>query len=131
MKSIPNILRLPLTYSSYLARRFGLAEYLVAKVGCQACGVCAEGSKFKDCGGPSMPSHSERVTVAGIIKGQGLEATCRMSALKVTSTDGTDSALTGFKILSVSESLPDGNYELIAKGKSEFLKLQNGKWMSA
>jgi len=78
-----------------------------------------------------MPSHSERVTVAGIIKGQGLEATCRMSALKVTNADGTDSALTGFKILSASESLPDGNYELIANGKSEFLKLQNGNWISA
>lgn len=77
-----------------------------------------------------MPSGRVQVTLEGIIKGQDIEATCRISAVRVTHPSGIDSRLTHLKILNTSESLPDGNYEVVVDGKSEPVKLQNGLWLS-
>jgi hypothetical protein len=51
-------------------------------------------------------------------------------ATTVTQPGTSESASTDFDIRDVSGSLPEGGYELLAKGESIQVRLQNGIWLS-
>jgi len=78
-----------------------------------------------------MASQRERVSFPGIIKGGGHDANCTMYATKVTLPGTSESAYTDFSIQSVSKSLPDGTYEVTARGETTRVRLQNGYWVAA
>ena len=73
----------------------------------------------------------ERVTLNGIVRGEGREAACTISATRVSLPGAPRvSETTDWSMLNVSESLPDGNYEILADGKREQVRLVNGQWLS-
>ena len=73
----------------------------------------------------------ERVTLHGVIRGEGREATCTIQATRVSLPGAPGvSETTDWKMLNVSEKLPDGNYEVEAGGKRENVRLVNGDWLS-
>ena len=78
-----------------------------------------------------MPTIKQPVSLSGIIRGQGLEATCLVSALKVTLPGANVSAHARYAIQAVSGWLPEGEYELSVDGHSFALRHQGGNWLSA
>jgi hypothetical protein len=80
-----------------------------------------------------MPSTSERVTLPGVLRGQGQEARCTVEADKVSLPGGSDVNYTNYRINpgSVSKRLPDGNYTLTVIGVLHDVRHNNGLWTSA
>jgi hypothetical protein len=77
-------------------------------------------------------SKREIVYLDAKLTGEGLEATCKLRATKVTSSDGTDSAYCDYEILSVSKRLPEGTYQIgVSNGETITLRYKNGSWLSA
>jgi len=73
----------------------------------------------------------ERVRLKGIVRGEGREATCTIAAVRVSLPGEPGiSETTDWSMLDVSESLPDGDYEILADGKHEKVRLVNGHWLS-
>ena len=73
----------------------------------------------------------ERVRLKGVVRGEGREATCTISAARVSLPGAAGvSETTDWAMLDVSEPLPDGNYEVLADGKREQVRLVNGQWLS-
>jgi hypothetical protein len=73
----------------------------------------------------------EGVRLKGTVRGEGREATCTIAATRVSLPGAPGvSETTGWSMLDVSESLPDGNYEILADGKREQVRLVNGQWLS-
>lgn len=77
-----------------------------------------------------MVSMKEPVRLSGVLKGEGHEANCTVSALKVTMPGGAVSAYTRHTVTRVETALPDGRYELIVNGQKIFLRHDGGKWIS-
>lgn len=75
-----------------------------------------------------MDSTRERVTMTGVLRGKGEIAKCRVSALRVT-LSGTKLHIDCQHVIEwVSQSLPDGNYELSIEGKVIEMRLSNYRW---
>ena len=73
----------------------------------------------------------KRVSFPGIVRGEGREATCRIEATRVSLDAAAGvSETTNWSIVDVSESLPDGNYEVFADGKQEHVRRVEGQWLS-
>ena len=72
----------------------------------------------------------ERVTLKGIVRGEGREATCTITATRVSLPGAGVSETTDWSMLDVSELLPNGNYEILADGKREQVRLVNGQWLA-
>jgi len=73
----------------------------------------------------------ERVRLKGVVRGEGPEATCTISAAQISLPGAAGvSETTDWVMLDVSEPLPDGNYEILADGKREQVRLVNGQWLS-
>lgn len=81
--------------------------------------------------GVNMASQRERVSFPGIIKGGGHEASCTIHATKVTLPGTSESAYTDYSIQSVSKALPEGNYEVTARGETTRVRFHNGHWLAA
>jgi hypothetical protein len=81
-------------------------------------------------GDNTMASIKERVSFAGIIKGQGREAGSTVSALKVTLPGVGVSAYARYSVGNVSERLPEGEYQLSVNGQSFAMRHQGGNWLS-
>lgn len=79
----------------------------------------------------TMASTRKAVAFPGILKGQGHEATCTVSAVQVTLGGTSVSAYTDCSISNVSRALPDGDYELFANGEKSRVRLKAGFWLSA
>jgi hypothetical protein len=78
-----------------------------------------------------MASTRRLVTFHGMLTGQGHNATCTVSAVKVTLGGSHESAYVGRKITNVSEMLPEGDYELTANGQKSRVRFRDGFWESA
>lgn len=78
-----------------------------------------------------MASTKELVRFAGTIRGQGREATCTVSALKVTLGGAGVSAYARYSVEAVSQLLPEGEYQLFVNGQSFAMRHHGGHWLSA
>jgi hypothetical protein len=78
-----------------------------------------------------MQSTKERVSFAGILRGEGHEEPCTVSALKVTLPGDGVSAYARYSVSNVSQPLPEGEYQLSVNGRSFALRHRGGKWLSA
>jgi hypothetical protein len=76
-----------------------------------------------------MPSTRKAVRLDGIIKGQGLESTCEVSAVEVRDIATGQTAYTQFTITSVAKTLPEGRYEAWCNGQKSIVKYENGYWL--
>jgi hypothetical protein len=77
-----------------------------------------------------MTSTRKSITLHGTLSGQGLEATCVVSAVQVGHS-GDRFAYAQYQIQSTDRDLPDGRYELLCRGVKTFLKHENGFWLAA
>ncbi len=77
-----------------------------------------------------MVSIRETVRSPGILRGEGQEATCTVSAMKVTLPGTNESGYMDYSIENVSKALPDGNYQLTAYGETIRVRHQRGHWLS-
>jgi len=79
-----------------------------------------------------MASTKESVSFPGTLRGAGQEANCTVGATKV-SLPGEPSVFeyVNYSIKDVSKPLPDGDYELLAHGKTITVRNKNGHWLSA
>jgi hypothetical protein len=74
-----------------------------------------------------MASAKETVRFDGILHGAGGSATCALQGDRAPGEFHT----TNWSIVSVSEPLPPGDYELLAEGKMTQVRYVNGQWLSA
>jgi hypothetical protein len=77
-----------------------------------------------------MASIRERGRFSGILRGEGQEATCTVSATKVTLAGTSESTYTDYSIENVSKALPDGNYQLTVNGETIRIRHEGGGWLS-
>ena len=74
-------------------------------------------------------SKKENVAAAGLLKGEGNERKCRVSAVKTTHPLAPDSpGYSQIEILDPEDKFPDGNYELIVDAQSARLVKRNGNY---
>ena len=78
-----------------------------------------------------MASQRECVSFPGVIKGGGQEASCTIYATKVTLSGTSESAYTDYSIHGLSKELPEGNYEVTARGETTRVRFHNGHWLAA
>jgi len=78
-----------------------------------------------------MASTREHVTFPGVLRGQGHEATCTVSAIKVTLSGTGVAAYTQYSIERTSKTLPDGEYQLSVNDQSIPMRYYNGNWLAA
>jgi hypothetical protein len=77
-----------------------------------------------------MASTREVIRLAGMLRGQGHEATRTIEAIRVTAPGGGVSALTRQRIVSVSRELPEGIYQLSVSGElPSAVRYSNGHWL--
>lgn len=68
----------------------------------------------------------EIVRFPGIIKGQGLMATCTVEAIKTSLPGSNDFHIHDYSIIDVSQDLPDGRYDITANGETHWIKHKDG-----
>jgi hypothetical protein len=78
-----------------------------------------------------MASLMQRVRFPGLLRGEGHEANCTVSATKVSLRGTSVSAYTRYAIDDSSMALPDGFYQLFANGEVIPLRYQGGDWLAA
>jgi hypothetical protein len=82
-------------------------------------------------GRKSMSSIRELVMFAGTVTGMGRDESCMISAIKV-SLPGTDEFMyTRFQIQNAPRDMPDGQYSVRYKGRTDALVKRDGIWLSA
>jgi hypothetical protein len=69
------------------------------------------------------------VVFAGVLRGQGHEAGCRVSAKRQISTSG-EVAYSRYTVEHWPEELPEGTYRLTVNGQIIPMRLQDGKWFA-
>jgi len=79
-----------------------------------------------------MASQRQSVSFSAIIKGEGQEATCRVSATKVSLPGSGAVAYVDYFIRDedVSIALPDGHYQVFVNGETQTVVRRNGFWVS-
>ncbi len=80
-----------------------------------------------------MASLREPVTLDGVLRGEGREAACSVSAIRVTmqGVPGLPPAYAQFRIVSVSSDLPEGTFELLVAGNTIPLRHKSGQWLAS
>ena len=79
----------------------------------------------------AMASTREPVTFPGIVRGEGREATCTIQATRVSLGGAPGvSHTTHWSMVDVSDSLPDGKYEVFADGQCNKVRRVNGQWLA-
>lgn len=78
-----------------------------------------------------MASIREPVSFAGMLRGQGHEANCTVRATKVSLPGSSDFTYINYSIEGVSETLPEGEYQITVNGQVIAVRYQNGHWLSA
>lgn len=76
-----------------------------------------------------MASPAKKIRFSGVLRGQGHVATCTGSVTKTTEPVTGISAYTRLSIESLSEPLPDGDYQLTANGETIPVKHQGQEWI--
>jgi hypothetical protein len=77
-----------------------------------------------------MASTRRNVSLNGILTGQGLESRCVVSAVEIKHIGIGTVALSQFDIQSVTESLPEGSYELQCNGTKTTMRYKRGVWLA-
>jgi hypothetical protein len=72
----------------------------------------------------------EHVSFSGLIRGEGHEASCTINAMKVTLPGTSESAYVDYSIQGVSKPLPEGNYEVTARGETTHMRFHDGHWLA-
>ena len=75
-----------------------------------------------------MTSTRERVTMSGVLRGKGESARCNVSALRVTLSGTKLHIDCQHAIEWVSQSLPEGNYDLSIEGKTIEMRYSKDGW---
>ena len=75
-------------------------------------------------------SRREPVELSGILRGAGREASSTLHATKVSLPDSGAFAYTKHSIKTVSDTLPDGDYDLLVNGQTHRLILSKGHWLA-
>ena len=78
-----------------------------------------------------MSSIKEHVSFTGVIRGQGHEATCTVTALKVTQRGTGVHAYARYEVKAVSKALPEGDYQLAVNGQAFPIRHQGEYWLAA
>jgi|HubBroStandDraft_5_1064220.scaffolds.fasta_scaffold313616_2 hypothetical protein len=74
-------------------------------------------------------SKREPATLSGVIVGQGEQASCTVSAIKVTGPGGVV-AYARHKVERVSKALPAGDYQLTVNGETTHIRYDGEHWLS-
>jgi hypothetical protein len=78
-----------------------------------------------------MSTIRERVQLRGRLSGQGQNAECIVSAIKLTLQANGPSDYAKYSVESVSKTLPEGDYVLaIANGKTLPVRKHCGQWLA-
>jgi hypothetical protein len=72
----------------------------------------------------------KRVTFSGILRSEGQEAECAILATEVTLPGSTASALCEYSVQKVTKILPEGRYQLHARGEIINLRHHQGHWLA-
>jgi hypothetical protein len=88
-------------------------------------------SRDKDCiREVEMTSTKERVQLRGHLSGQGYEADCVVSAIKVT-VPGGPFAYAKYSVHRISKALPEGDYQLsLSTGETFPVRHRDGHWLT-
>jgi hypothetical protein len=78
-----------------------------------------------------MGSLMQRVRFPGLLRGEGHEANCTVSATKVSLRGTNHFRYVKYAIDDVSKALPDGLYQLAANGEMIPLRHRGGYWLAA
>lgn len=70
------------------------------------------------------------VTFPGILRGEGQEAECIITATEVILPGTSVSALANYSITKVSKVLTEGRYQLFARGETTNIRHHNGNWLA-
>lgn len=70
------------------------------------------------------------ITFPGVLRGEGQESECIISATEVTLPGTSVSALANYSIQKVSKVLPEGHYQLIAQGETINIRHSEGNWLA-
>ena len=73
----------------------------------------------------------EPVRLTGILKGQGVETTCTIQAVKVSLPGSGAAEYANMWIVETAKAVPEGDYQLLAGGKSNAMRYKDGEWLSA
>jgi hypothetical protein len=79
---------------------------------------------------PKMASNREIVLLAGQLKGMGRVQNCMISAIKASLPSSNSSEYVELTIQDTPLSLPDGEYDLIFKGRTVPLQKRGSEWLS-
>jgi hypothetical protein len=71
-----------------------------------------------------------RVTFSGVLRGEGQEAECTIAATEVSLPGTSASALCDYSVQTVSKPLPEGRYQLDARGETIKLRFRDGHWLA-
>lgn len=74
-----------------------------------------------------MSAQGTTVIFSGVIRAHGRQITCLISAIKNHQSRGAQ--LTDYRIRHVSESLDDGDYELMVADVVMRVRLRGGNWL--
>jgi hypothetical protein len=77
-----------------------------------------------------MASHREVVMLQGKLRGMGREASCILSAIKISSPLTGHPNFTKCDIHQAPDDLPDGRYEVTFGGQTAKVKNGNGFWLA-
>lgn len=77
-----------------------------------------------------MASTRQRVTLPGILRGNGYEVACTVQAIKVSLLGSDAVACCEYSIAHVSKSVPEGSYQLSVNAETIPLRFENGHWLS-
>lgn len=77
-----------------------------------------------------MAGTKRLVQFPGLLRGQGKEVACTIEALEITSAS-VPPAYSRYHVIDVSKPLPNGLYELTARGQTKHLRYEGGFWMAA
>ena len=76
-----------------------------------------------------MTSKKEKVTLSGVVVGQGEQSTCSVSAIKVTASGG-DVAYARYSVERVSKALPPGEYQLTVNDETMPVRYDGHHWLA-
>jgi len=66
----------------------------------------------------------------GVLSGEGHEAECIVSAIKVTPRPDGPSVYARYSVHNVSKTLPEGDYQLFVSGETIPVRFHGGRWLA-
>jgi hypothetical protein len=77
-----------------------------------------------------MASAKQWVSLTGVLRGNGQEATCDVQALEVRLGGTGVTAYAQFKVGRTSKPLPYGEYEITVAGQTQRIRHMDGHWLA-